>query len=50
LKINKIIQTIKTTHDFNRGIKIDEEEKIILKTAFPSRKFHKKYGEKDEKD
>ena len=29
---------------------IDEEEKIILKTAFPSRKFHKKYGEKDEKD
>ena len=23
---------------------IDEEEKIILKTAFKSRKFHKKYG------
>lgn len=24
---------------------IDSEEKIVLKTAFPSRKFHKKYGE-----
>jgi len=23
---------------------IDEEERIILKTAFKSRKFHKKYG------
>ncbi len=23
---------------------IDEEERIVLKTAFPSRKFHKKYG------
>ena len=22
---------------------IDEEERIVLKTAFPSRKFHKKY-------
>ena len=26
---------------------ISEEEQIILKTAFPSRKFHKKYGEKN---
>ena len=25
---------------------IDEEDNIILKTAFPSRKFHKLYGEK----
>ena len=23
---------------------IDENERIVLKTAFPSRKFHKKYG------
>ena len=27
---------------------IDEMERIVLKTAFPSRKFHKKYGEKNE--
>jgi len=25
---------------------INEKEQIILKTAFPSRKFHKKYGRK----
>lgn len=24
---------------------IDDEDRIVLKTAFPSRKFHKKYGE-----
>ena len=24
---------------------IDESERIVLKTAFPSRKFHKRYGE-----
>ncbi len=24
---------------------IDDQEKIVLKTAFPSRKFHKRYGE-----
>ena len=28
---------------------IDEEENIILKTAFPSRKYQKKYGGKYEK-
>ena len=27
---------------------IDEEQRIILKTAFKSRKFHKKYGGNDE--
>ena len=27
---------------------IDEEERIVLKTAFPSRKFHNRYGGKDE--
>jgi hypothetical protein len=27
---------------------IDEEENIILKTAFPSRKYQKKYGGKYE--
>jgi uncharacterized DUF497 family protein len=27
---------------------IDEEESINLITAFPSRKFHKRYGGKDE--
>ena len=27
---------------------IDNEDRIVLKTAFPSRKFHKKYGEQDE--
>ena len=26
----------------------DQSDQIILKTAFPSRKFHKKYGVKDE--
>ena len=25
---------------------IDDEERIVLKTAFPSRKFHKRYREK----
>ena len=25
---------------------IDEESNFVLKTLFPSRKFHKKYGEK----
>lgn len=29
---------------------IDEEERIVLKTAFPSRKFHKKYGGKKRDD
>jgi len=29
---------------------IDKSNRIILKTAFPSRKFHKKYGDKNEKD
>ena len=24
---------------------IDDQERIVLKTAFPSRKFHKRYGE-----
>ena len=28
---------------------IDEEENIILKTAYPSRKMTRKYGEKNEK-
>ncbi len=27
---------------------INQNNQIVLKTAFPSRKFHKKYGEKDE--
>jgi len=27
---------------------IDKKERIILKTAFPSRKFHKRYGGRDE--
>lgn len=27
---------------------IDKDERIVLKTAFPSRKFHKKYGGKNE--
>ncbi len=26
--------------------KIDDDDNIILKTAYPSRKFNKKYGEK----
>jgi len=25
---------------------IDEKRRIVLKTAFPSRKYHKKYGDK----
>lgn len=25
---------------------IDENDNIVLKTAFPSRKYHKKYGDK----
>lgn len=29
---------------------ITEDNTIVLKTAFPSRKFHKKYGERDEID
>ena len=29
---------------------IDEKERIVLKTAFPSRKFHKKYGGKNRDD
>ena len=29
---------------------LDKEDRIVLKTAFPSRKFHKKYGGKDGKD
>jgi len=29
---------------------IDEEERIVLKTAFPSRKFHKKYGGENRDD
>jgi len=28
---------------------INKKDQIVLKTAFPSRKFHKKYGEKDVK-
>ncbi len=28
---------------------INKDNQIVLKTAFPSRKFHKKYGGKDEK-
>lgn len=28
---------------------IDETDCIVLKTAFPSRKFHKKYGGKNDK-
>ena len=28
---------------------IEKDEQIVLKTAFPSRKFHKKYGDKNEK-
>ncbi len=27
---------------------IDEQERIVLKTAFPSRKFHNRYGGRDE--
>ncbi len=27
---------------------IDDRERIVLKTAFPSRKFHDRYGGKDE--
>ena len=27
---------------------INRSNQIVLKTAFPSREFHKKYGEKDE--
>lgn len=27
---------------------IDNRERIVLKTAFPSRKFHRKYGGSDE--
>lgn len=27
---------------------INQSNQIVLKTAFPSRKFHKKYGENDE--
>ena len=27
---------------------INKKNQLVLKTAFPSRKFHKKYGEKDE--
>ena len=27
---------------------IDEQDRIIFKTAFPSRKFHKRYGGKHE--
>ena len=27
---------------------IDNEDRIVLITAFPSRKFHKKYGEQNE--
>jgi len=29
---------------------INKGEQIVLKTAFPSRKFHKKYGKKNGKD
>jgi uncharacterized DUF497 family protein len=29
---------------------LDKEDRIVLKTAFPSRKFHKKYGGKNGKD
>ena len=29
---------------------INEKEQIILKTAFPSRKFHKKYGRETKND
>jgi len=27
---------------------IDEQERIVLKTAFPSRKFHNRYGGRNE--
>jgi len=27
---------------------IDDKERIVLKTAFPSRKFHNRYGGRDE--
>lgn len=27
--------------------KLDKKNNIVLKTAFPSRKFHKKYGQKN---
>ena len=26
---------------------VDQENNVVLKTAFPSRKFHKKYGQKN---
>ena len=29
---------------------IDKKDQIVLKTAFPSRKFHNKYGGKNGKD
>ena len=29
---------------------LDEEDRIVLKTVFPSRKFHKKYGGKNGKN
>ncbi|MBI9070706.1 MAG: hypothetical protein JEY94_03870 [Melioribacteraceae bacterium] len=28
---------------------INEKDQIVLKTAFPSRKFHNKYGKNDER-
>ena len=28
----------------------DEDNNIVLKTAFPSRKFHKKYGQKSDEN
>ena len=28
----------------------DEDKNIFLKTAFPSRKFHKKYGQKNDEN
>lgn len=37
---------ILTIHDYTWEVPflIDESEKIILKTAFPSRKYHQRYG------
>jgi uncharacterized DUF497 family protein len=29
---------------------LDDDNNIILKTAFPSRKFHKKYGQKNDEN
>ncbi len=29
---------------------LNNNDQIVLKTAFPSRKFHKKYGDKNGKD